>query len=193
MNDTELVLACQTGDQHAFNWLIKRHQSTVFGLLYKLGPDLNDHADLGQEAFIRLWRNIRRLRDPRAFRSWLKRIVTNLFYDQLRHRSKNLVVSIDETTDLSDPDEFVFRQIADPKARPDELLERRQLAETIHGAVADLCSQSRRMIELRDIQGLSYSEIAVLMKCRIGTVKSRISRARSKLQVVLLPYFKASA
>ncbi len=193
MSDVELVLACQRHDRDAFEWLIKRHQGTVCGLVYKLAPELQDTSDVVQEVLIRLWHGIGTLRNPHAFRSWLKRIVINLFYDQLRQRPKPLLLSIDDPIDAFDGEERASRQIADPSARPDELVERRQLAETIQGAVAKLSRQSKIMIELRDIQGLSYNEIAELTKCQIGTVKSRIARARVKLQVMLLPHIKANA
>jgi len=193
MSDTELVLACQQYDREAFDWLVKRHQRTILGLLYKLAPEMQDSSDLAQEVLIRLWRCIGTLRDPHAFRSWLKRITTNLFYDQLRQRPKQSILSIDDSLDASDGSERESRQIADPSARPDELMERRQLAEEIEGAVIKLSQQARSMIELRDIRGLSYGDIAEMTKCPIGTVKSRIARSRLKLQAFLTPYRGATA
>src|SRR5579883_577782 len=88
--DPELIVLCQRKDSRAFQELIKRHQRTVYALLYRLAPDWNDTADLAQEVFIRMWRSIANLRNPGAFRSWLSQIVTNLFYDELRKRPRQL-------------------------------------------------------------------------------------------------------
>src|SRR3990167_5728014 len=83
-SDSELILLCQQKNSRAFEELIRRHQRTVYALLYRLAPDWSDTSDLAQEVFIRMWRSIRNLRNPAAFRSWLSQIVTNLFYDELR-------------------------------------------------------------------------------------------------------------
>src|SRR5579884_2512762 len=82
--DAELILLCQNKNPRAFEELIRRHQRTVYALLYRLAPDWTDTSDLAQEVFIRMWRSIGNLRNPSAFRSWLSQIVTNLFYDELR-------------------------------------------------------------------------------------------------------------
>jgi RNA polymerase sigma-70 factor (ECF subfamily) len=190
MNDVQLVLACQQRDQGAFECLVERYQSTIFSLLYKLAPEWQDASDLVQEVFIRLWSGIRTLRHPHAFQGWLKSIVTNLFYDQLRQRPKQSILSMDDSIDTLDRGVYVFRQIADPSAQADELLERRQLSEAIQAACEKLPRCARAMIELREIERLSYVEIAELTKSPVGTVKSRIARARSKLQVLLLPYLE---
>src|ERR1700737_168272 len=85
--DAELVLLCQRNkDQAAFEVLVRRYQRTVYALLYKMAPDWQDIADLAQEAFIRIWRGIDKLQNPRAFKPWLSQIVTNLFYDELCKR-----------------------------------------------------------------------------------------------------------
>ena len=191
MNDVQLVSACQQRDQGAFECLAKRYESTVFGLLYRLAPEWTDTADFVQETFIRLWLGIGALRSPKAFRSWLKTMVTNLFYDQLRQRKRQSILSIDESVDTTGGDGRMLRQVADPSARADELIERRQLSETIDAACEKLPNHARIMIELREIENLSYMEIAELTKSPVGTVKSRIARARAKLQVLLLPHLEA--
>src|SRR5262250_1136873 len=84
MADAELIVACQQRDEAAFQQLLERYQRTVRGMLYRLAPDWQDTADLSQEVFIRIWWSIDQLRNPYAFKSWLKQIVTNLFYDELR-------------------------------------------------------------------------------------------------------------
>jgi RNA polymerase sigma-70 factor (ECF subfamily) len=193
MTDVQLVSACKQHDRIAFNWLVKRHERTVFNMLYKLAPDFIDPDDLVQEVFLRLWRNIGTLQDPRAFRSWLKRVVTNLFYDTLRKRPSQATLSLDDTVDDSEGDERQAIQIADPAAQPDELSERRETAEAIQDAIRNLPQLSKTMIELRENEGLSYIEISDLTRCLIGTVKSRIARARFRLQTELLPYRESTA
>src|SRR3984885_3034119 len=99
-SDRDLVLACQRGEPAAFEELVKRHQRTVYALLYQLAPDWTDTSDLAQEDFFSIYCAINNLRNPSSFRSWLTQIVTNLFYDELRKRPRRLpTVSMDEPTD----------------------------------------------------------------------------------------------
>ena len=193
-SDAELVLLCQQKDPVAFEVLVKRHQRAVFNLLYQLAPDWNNTSDMAQEVFIRAWRSIHNLRNPRAFRSWLNQIATNLFYDELRKRPKNIhTVSMDEGMDSDDFDDNLTRDIADTSALPDECVQRQELVEAIHAAMAELPEPFRVAIVLRELQGLSYEEIAFLTRSEMGTVKSRIARARTKIQQLLAPYLVNAA
>jgi RNA polymerase sigma-70 factor, ECF subfamily len=192
-SDAELVLACQQKDPQAFEILVKRYQRSVYNALYQLAPDWNNTADLCQEVFIRAWRSIHNLRNPRAFRSWLNQITTNLFYDELRKRPKSLsTISMDEPYDMDEADESTTRDIADTSSLPEENLQRKELSEAIHNAMAQLPEHFRVAIVLRELQGLSYEEIAVLTQSEMGTVKSRIARARNKVQELLSPYMKSA-
>ncbi len=92
VDDSQLVSLCQKGDVRAFEMLVRRHQRTVFGLLFRLALDWDSHCDLAQEVFIRMWRNIGRLKNWRALKSWIAQITTHLFYDELRKRPKQLRV-----------------------------------------------------------------------------------------------------
>jgi RNA polymerase sigma-70 factor, ECF subfamily len=189
-SDKDLVLACQRREPAAFEELVKRHQRTVYALLYQLAPDWNDTGDLAQEVFIRVWRSINNLRNPAAFRSWLSQIVTNLFYDELRKRPRRLpTVSMDEALD-EDSAEGLTRDIADTSALPDDIVLNREMSEVIRQAMSTLPEQFRTAIVLREVEGLSYEEIGLLTKSEMGTVKSRIARARSKLQELLKPYLE---
>jgi RNA polymerase sigma-70 factor, ECF subfamily len=192
--DAQLVMLTQQKDPTAFEILVKRHQRPIFNLLYGLAPDWNNTSDLTQEVFIRAWRSVHHLRNPGAFRSWLHQIATNLFYDELRKRPKQLqTISMDEGFDNEDSDELSTRDIADMSALPDECMQRKELKEIIHCAMAQLPEQFRTAIVLREVQGLSYEEIAVLTHSEMGTVKSRIARARTKIQEVVGPYLKGAA
>lgn len=192
MSDADLVVACQSKNKSAFEALVKRYQRTVYALLYKLAPDWHDTADLAQEVFIRIWRSISTLRNPHAFKSWLNQLVTNLFYDELRKRPKNATISIDDSLKSDDSEETNTRDIADSSSMPDELTQRQELSDMISSAIDSLPDQFRRVIVLRELEGLSYDEIAELTHSEIGTVKSRIARARAKVQDMLEGYMKAS-
>jgi RNA polymerase sigma-70 factor (ECF subfamily) len=191
--DAELIVLCQQKDSRAFEELIKRHQRTVYALLYRLAPDWNDTADLAQEVFIRMWRSIGNLRNPSAFRSWLSQIVTNLFYDELRKRPRQLpTISMDEPLDNEEGNDSTTRDIRDKAAGPDELCQRNELTEIVRQAMTRLPEQFRTAIILREFEGLSYEEIALITHTEIGTVKSRIARARAKIQEMVSPYLKAA-
>lgn len=191
--DAELIMLCQKKDSRAFEELIKRHQRTVYALLYRLAPDWNDTADLAQEVFIRMWRSIGNLRNPSAFRSWLSQIVTNLFYDELRKRPRQLpTISMDEPLDNDEGSDATTRDIKDKAAGPDELCQRNELTAIVRQAMMRLPEQFRTAIILREFEGLSYEEIALITHTEIGTVKSRIARARAKIQEMVSPYLKAA-
>lgn len=187
--DEELVIACQSGNREAMESLVKKHQRSVYSLLYQLAPDWSDSSDLAQEVFIRVYRGIHSLRNPKTFRSWLNQIVVNLFYDELRRRPRRLpTVSIDAPIESENGESDLVREIPDPALKPDEKSLVQELDQLIKKAMAQLPEQFRTAIVLRELQGLSYEEIAEAIDCELGTVKSRIARARGRLQEVLSPY-----
>lgn len=185
--DAELVLLCQRNkDQAAFEVLVRRYQRTVYALLYKLAPDWTDLPDLAQEAFIRIWRGIEKLQNPNAFKPWLSQIVTNLFYDELRKRPRRTpVLSLDQP--INDEEDSASRDIPDPTAGPDEMVHRKDIREMVEEAISTLPKQFRTAIILREMQDLPYDEIARITNTDLGTVKSRIARARAKIQSKLRP------
>ncbi len=194
LDDAELVKLCQQGDERSFSILVRRHQRTVYGLLYRMAPDWDNQADLSQEVFIRMWRNIRNLKNPRAFKSWMTQITTHLFYDELRKRPRQLrLVSMDEPISFEDGDENVTRDIEDKSAGPEEIMQRQELQDVVQNAMEQLPEQFRTAIVLREMNQLSYEEIAVLTGSELGTVKSRIARARNKVQQVIGDYVERKA
>ena len=189
--DEELVIACQAGSRDAMESLVKKHQRSVTSLLYQLAPDWNDNSDLAQEVFIRVYRGIHSLRNPRTFRSWLNQIVVNLFYDELRRRPRRLpTISIDAPIESENGESDLIREIPDPSLKTDERSLVQELDQVIKKAMSQLPEQFRTAIVLREIKGLSYEEIAEAIGCELGTVKSRIARARGRLQEVLSPYLE---
>ena len=172
----------------ALEELVKRNQKIVYISLYQLAPERNDLQDLTQEVLLRMCRSIKSLRNVKTFKYWLNRIVTNLFYDELRKKSRRIKpISMDEPQ-FEDDGYNSTRDIPDKEAMPQELALNSELDRKIQAAISELPEQFRTIIVLRELQGLSYEEIASLTDTNIGTVKSRLARARGRLQEVLKPY-----
>lgn len=190
LTSTELVALCQQRlrpERTMFAELLRRYQSHVDKLLYHLAPDWPDRADLAQEVWIRVYRNIRRLNDPAKFKGWLGRITTNLFYDELRRRKRNrATLSLDAPLNLEDG--TIDWDVPANAPGPVDMMMTREFYDQLHRAIADLPEVFRTTIVLREIQGLSYEEIAEMTEVSLGTVKSRIARARQRLQADLQPY-----
>lgn len=190
LSNYDLVLRCQEGvspNRAAFAELLRRYQSHVDKILYHLAPDWQDRADLAQEVWIRVYRNVKRLNDPVKFRGWLSRIATNLFYDELRKRKRvRDPLSLDAPRMLEDGQ--MDWEIAADEPGPEDDLTTREFYDQLRAAIADLPEVFRTTIVLREIEGLAYEEIAEITGVSLGTVKSRIARARQRLQVQLQTY-----
>lgn len=190
LSNYDLIVRCQEGaqpDRAAFAELLRRYQSHLNRLFYHLAPDWEERADLAQEVWIRVYRNIKRLNEPAKFRGWLSRIATNLFYDELRKRKR-----VAEPLSLDAPryvtDGQVNWELPSDAPSPTDDLATREFYEHLQKAIAKLPETFRTTIILREIEGLAYEEIAEITGVSLGTVKSRIARARIKLQSVLQNY-----
>ncbi|MEM1370195.1 MAG: sigma-70 family RNA polymerase sigma factor [Cyanobacteria bacterium P01_H01_bin.15] len=190
LSNYDLIVRCQEGarpQRPAFTELLRRYQSHVDKLLYHLAPDWQDRADLAQEVWIRVYRNINRLHDPAKFQGWLSRITTNLFYDELRKRKRHSpAVSLDCPRKVNDGE--MDWEIADRSPGPNDKLSTQEFYEQLRQGIEQLPEAFRTTIVLREIDGLSYEEIAQITEVSLGTVKSRIARARNKLQSMLQTY-----
>lgn len=190
LSNSDLILRCQDGlrpDRTAFAELLRRYQPHVDRVLYHLAPDWQDRADLAQEVWIRVYRSLHRLKEPEKFRGWLSRIATNLFYDELRRRKRGQQpISLDAGRRLDDGE--VDWEIPSEDPGPDEHLSAQEFYDKLHAAIADLPESFRTTIVLREIEDLPYEQIAEMTGVSLGTVKSRIARARARLQVQLQPY-----
>ena len=190
LSNYDLILWCQEGlkpNRTAFAELLRRYQSHVDRILYHLAPDWQDRADLAQEVWIRVYRNIKRLNEPLKFRGWLSRIATNLFYDELRKRKRvSHAISLDAPRRVDDGE--ISWEIVSDYPNPDQDLVTREFYERLSAAIADLPEAFRTTIILREIEGMAYEEIAEITGVSLGTVKSRIARARAKLQSILQKY-----
>lgn len=184
MSLEELIVLSQQNDYKALEELIRREQKNVFAAFAYLCKKQENIADLTQEALLRVAKNIRNLKNPKYFKGWLNQIITNLFYDELRKTQRRPdTVSIED-----DADNTVSCQLLDRKCKPAEKCISSELEKLIKNAILALPEQFRIVIILRELQGLSYDEIAQATQSSIGTVKSRIARARNKLQDELKAY-----
>ncbi|MEO0455956.1 MAG: sigma-70 family RNA polymerase sigma factor [Cyanobacteria bacterium P01_A01_bin.114] len=189
LSDAELVCYCQQQHPHqvAFAELIRRYQSHVDKLLYHFSLEFSDRADLSQEIWIRVYRYIPRLKEPNRFKPWLSRIATNLFYDTLRKRKRFAsIVSLDASRQTDEgPMDW---EVAAEGPGPIETMMTQEFYERLQAAIAELPEIFQQTIILREIKGLTYDEIAEITKVSLGTVKSRIARARCRLQDELEGY-----
>lgn len=192
-HDAEVVIRCQNKDQQAGEELIQCNQGFVKGLIFQLAPEYSDKSDLAQEVFIRMWLNIRHLRNPRALRAWIRQIATNLICDEMRKRSKELrPISMDEPFVNDENDKSSTRDIPDVRATPDVLSQRAELQNKVQEAMQKLPEHFRKPIILRELHEMTYKEIAIITHSEIGTVKSRIARGRAIVQQLIAPYLGAA-
>ena len=182
----ELIKFCQDGlhpDPAAFAELLRRYRSHVDRVLYCLAPDWHDRVDLAQEVWIRVYCNIQRLQEPAKFKGWVSRIATNLFYDELRKRKRHQIpVSLDMTWMTADGE--MPWEIPSDQPGLEENLSTREFYDQWNTAIAQLPEVFRTTIFLREIEGMTYEEIAETTEVTLGTVKSRIARARKSLQAI---------
>ena len=181
----ELVILAQNQDYKALEELIKREQKNVFATFTYLNKNSSNVCDLTQEALMRMAKGLSNLKNPKMFKGWLNQIIMNLFYDSLRKNNRlPQTVSIDDEMNF----EKSHIHIPDKKCKPLEKCLSNELDNVIKKEMQQLPDYFRIPIVLRELQGLSYDEIAQITKTNVGTVKSRISRARSRLQEGLKDY-----
>ena len=185
----KLIQQCQEGDRQAFMELVKAYQSMVFAVLYRLLQDREEIEDVAQEVWVKVYQSIRKLKSPAAFRSWLHRIVVNAFRDRMRQKNNLVAFSLDDDLKMNDGDSIQL-ELEAPGLLPEEELLRSEWQDYLESAIRELPYSHRAVIVMREIQSMSYEEIAYAMDISLGTVKSRIARAREKLIVKLSGYLK---
>lgn len=189
MNLYDLICTAQEDNYDALEELIRREQKNVYASFCYLGAPKESISDLTQEALFRMSKNIKTLKNPKLFKSWLGQIVSNLFYDELRKKKRTLdSVSIDSYWLNDEDNDNCILHICDNTMKPDEKTLGKELTDVIRETICKLPEHFRLVIILRELQGLSYEEIAQITQTNVGTVKSRISRARNKMQECLKPY-----
>lgn len=187
-NLVSLIKLAQNDDKLALEELVRRHQQQIYNSFSTLNPQA-DLSDLTQEALVRMSKAIKKLKNPEKFNSWLNQIIHNLFYDSLRKKNRKKEISISNPLLVEEESEF-SQCLIDEKKTPDENYSSCELKQKINQAINDLPPLFKTIILLREIDGMSYEEISDLTNLNIGTVKSRIARARLKLQKELEPYLK---
>lgn len=183
MDEQGFITAAQKGDATAFNQLVRAYQTLAYRTAYRVLGDPAAAEDATQDAFISAFKHIRAYRGG-SFKAWLLRIVTNRCYDQLRVKQRRPTASLDAL--LLDPDEPVLgAERAAPEA-PQDWAERQELNAAIQQGLALLPPDQRVTLVLVDIEGFSYEEVAAATDANVGTVKSRLSRARAHLRDFLM-------
>lgn len=183
-NDVELVAKSKAGDLHAFEELVCRYERKIYTLAYRMTGNYHDANDLAQEAFLRAFQSIKGFRGDASFSTWLCRIATNVCRDELRKRYRVSLESLEQEVSFGDWE--MKKQIPADVPGPAEIYEQQELQHELQDLINTLAPEFRMALILRDIQGLSYEEIAEQLECSLGTVKSRISRARNYLKEKIL-------
>jgi RNA polymerase sigma-70 factor (ECF subfamily) len=184
VTDLQLVERVQQGDKAAFDLLVRKYQHKVLKLVGRFVNDSAEAEDVAQEAFLKAYRALRSFRGDSAFYTWLYRIAINT--------AKNALVSnrrrpVDFNLDMQDPDQYERQNRLREIDSPDRLLLTEEIRDTVQRAIAQLPEDLRTAIVLRELEGLSYEEIAEAMDCPVGTVRSRIFRAREAIDLKLRP------
>jgi RNA polymerase sigma-70 factor (ECF subfamily) len=188
MDEIALIQSAQKGDLDAFNRLVLTYQDLVYNQAFRMMNDPDTASDATQEAFISAYHHIKSYRGG-SFRAWLLRIVTNACYDELRRRKRRPSIPLEPLDDAGEEIESPA-WIADPSASPEESLEQAQVASAIQGCLDGLPDEFRAVVILVDVQGFDYYEAAQAIGKPLGTIKSRLARARLKLRDCLQDFWE---
>ena len=179
MTVEELVRSAAGGDEEAFAQLVAMHEKRVYTLALRITGDREDAEDAAQEAFLSAWKGLPNFRGEAGFSTWLYRLTSNAAIDCLRRdRRQRVSASLD--------DGELGMEVSDPAPTPQEQAESESLREAVRWGLGELSNEHREVLALREFQELSYEEIAQQLDMDLGTVKSRISRARGALRKILL-------
>src|SRR5438874_10811389 len=185
-DDGRLVLEHLAGDPQAFGTLVDRYQTRLLNFINRTIGDRERAEDLVQEVFIRVFRHLHRFDQTKKFSTWVYTIASNLAKNELRNRSRNPLVLF-QTIKSTWDDEDRPLQFEDTTARPDDMYRKRHLRELVEETVAKLPEHHRQVFVLRELEGKSYEEIADITDCNLGTVKSRLNRARNAFASIIEP------
>ena len=185
--DRDLVQRAKRGDKIAFELLASKYQRKLFRLALRIVGDATDAEDVVQESLIKAYRAMLQFRGDAAFYTWLYRIVINVARNSLESRGRRLPEQSGDNSE--DRDKFRDREKANDRETPESLLQGKQITQAISDAMDALPGDLRMAIFLREVEGLRYEEIAQAMDCPIGTVRSRISRARESIAEKIRPLF----
>jgi RNA polymerase sigma-70 factor (ECF subfamily) len=183
MDEPALITSAQRGDLDAFNTLVLHYQDALFNTALRILGDEDQAADATQDAFLSAFRGLNSFRGG-SFKAWLLRTVTNACYDELRRKKRRPTTPLEP--DTKDGDEIDSpRWLADPKLSPEQELEADELEHAIQHCLENLPVEFRTVVVMADIQGLDYVEVATTVRVPLGTIKSRLARARLRLRECL--------
>lgn len=182
--EKELIAKAKQGDLSAFEALILKHEKIVYNVALRMMNHSEDARDISQEVFLKAYRSLAQFDERAAFSTWLYRITHNTCIDEMRKRKGKQSYSLEE--ELESEDGTMQRQVADAGDTPEKRLLREEEKSEILRALDTLSAEHKAAIVLRDIKGLSYEEIAEILELSLGTVKSRISRARNQLKAEII-------
>lgn len=184
VHERELILQCKNGSVEAFEQLVLKYQRQVYTVAFRFMGNHEDASDLAQEAFIKAYKSIDRFRGEASLKTWLYHIISNVCRDELRKRKKGLTLSLDAPI-FTDEGE-ITRQAEDWTYAPEHIYESKEIQYFIQKALDNLTPEYKEVIILREIQGFSYEEIAKELDCSLGTIKSRLNRARKAMRDIII-------
>jgi len=187
--DNDLVRRVRNGDASAFEELFNRHQKRVYNIALRVLGDENEAADATQDVFVRAYQSIGKLSSDAAFVTWLKTMTVNLCRDMLRRRARIRFDSLDATVETEDGQQMQT-EVADWSGNPEALLDKKQMKETVGRAIDSLSPEFREAVTLFYLDGSEIADIAKIVGAPVGTIKSRLSRARAELKRKLESYVK---
>jgi len=186
-NESEIIRQCQAGDTSSFNLLVEEHYTRVYNTALRMLGTPDSAADATQAAFVRAFRSLDSFRGDASFSTWLYRITANVCLDELRNRPQEPV----SLTFVSDNDEEPQEHsIPDSRTEPSARVARDERQRVVHEAIQQLSAEYRLVLVLYDLNGFSYKETAQVLGIPVGTVKSRLNRARNALKEVLRPHLE---
>lgn len=184
MDETILIQKSQRGDMDAFEQLLLRYEKKVYTIAYKYMGNAEDASDLAQEALIKAYQSIGTFRGESSFGTWIGRITANKCLDELRKRKKLQTTSLDEELELEEGS--VQKEIVSERDTPEQHTIRQETVHYVQQKLQQMKEEYRMVLVLRELEGHSYEDIADMLNCSLGTVKSRISRARNYLKELVL-------
>jgi RNA polymerase sigma-70 factor, ECF subfamily len=187
LTDAQVVQAFLDGRERAFDELVARYQARLLNFIYRTVGDRERAEDLVQEVFIRIYRHLHRFDQSKKFSTWAYTIASNLAKNELRNRSRNPLVLFQTIRRHWEADHRPL-QFEDSSARPDDLFHKRHLRELVEQSVSRLPEHHRVVFVLRELEGKTYEEIADITGCNLGTVKSRLNRARNNFAAIIAPH-----
>ena len=188
-DDADVVESFLQGEERAFQELVERYQARLLNFVVRTIGDRERGEDLVQEVFIRVYRHLHRFDRSKKFSTWIYTIASNLAKNELRNRSRNPLVLFQSLTSNWDDDHRPL-QFEDSSMRPDDLYRRRHLQQLVERAAEELPPHHREVFILREVDGKSYEEIAEITGTQLGTVKSRLNRARNRFAQIIEPWLE---